>query len=329
MPANKNAVLRYHIIDACLTNKQLKYPSMGYIIDKIEQQLDTSLSDSMFTKDISNMREIYSAPIKYCRADKCYRYTQPEFSINTFPLTYEEIEALDFSTALLQQLKNTPMFHHFETAINKVIEGYQISKIIGKSTTQLLQVEEPVISADNIWLDPLLKAVVNKKCLSLFYNGFGRPKKEHIFSPYLLKGYRNRWYTIGYSTNSKHILVLALDRITAIKKSKEKFISDNDFTPANFFKYSFGITQFNDSKAEIVELLFTQQQGYYIISQPLHHSQKIISDDDEGLHISLEVYLTTELTMAILSYGANIKVLGPVNLIELIANRIKEMNTLY
>lgn len=329
MPANKNAVLRYHIIDACLTNKQLKFPSMEYIIKKIEQQLSSTLSDSMFTKDLNSMRKIYSAPIDYSRIEKGYHYTEPDFSLSKFPFSHEEIDALDFSTALLQQLKHTPIFHHFETAINKVIEGYRISKIIGKSETQLLQVEEPVKSEDGKWLEPLLKAVVHQECLSLRYHGFGRAEKEHIFSTYLLKEYRNRWYTIGYSAKSKHILVLALDRITAIEKCKEKYIFDNNFTPSDFFKYSFGITQINDGEWETVSLYFTPLQAYYILSQPLHHSQTIISNDEKGLQITLEVYLTPELIMAILSYGANVKVLAPASLIDLISTRIKEMNALY
>ena len=105
MPANKSALLRYHIIDSCLTNTLKKYPTMDYIIKKIEEQIGTSLSNSMFTKDIQNMRTIYGAPIKFNRSDKGYYYTEPEFSIKKFPLTRDEIEALDFSTAFFQQLK--------------------------------------------------------------------------------------------------------------------------------------------------------------------------------------------------------------------------------
>ena len=135
MPANKSAFLRYRIIDACLTNPLRKYPSMEYIIEKIEEQLYTTLSNSMFTKDIENMREMYSAPIEYNRTQKGYCYTEPDFSINSFPLSHDEVEALDFSTALLQQLKHTQLVHHFEAAINKVIYGYCISKMIGKLDT--------------------------------------------------------------------------------------------------------------------------------------------------------------------------------------------------
>src|SRR6476661_5269200 len=110
MPANKSALLRYRIIDSCLTNTNRRFPTMDTIIRKIEDQIGSSLSNSMFTKDIENMRRIYNAPIKFDRIKKGYCYTEPDFSIKEFPLTHEEIEALDFSTALLQQLKNTRMF---------------------------------------------------------------------------------------------------------------------------------------------------------------------------------------------------------------------------
>jgi len=329
MPANKSALLRYHIIDGCLTNRLRKYPTMEYIIAKIEKQLGTSLSDSMFTKDINNMRDIYTAPIKYFRYEKGYGYTEPDFSISSFPLSHEEIEALDFSTALLQQLKHTKMFYHFETAINKVIEGYRISKIVGKSETQLLQVEEPVKTEGSQWLETILKAIVAKDCISVLYRAFGRTEKAHHLSPYLLKEYRNRWYVIGYSDTAKNILVLALDRINGIAISKEKFEVDESFIPAAFFEYSFGITQISDGKAFIVELMFTPHQAHYILTQPLHHSQQIIQNDDLGLRIQLNVYITPELIMSILSYGAAVKVLGPASLITQINEQINSMRALY
>ena len=329
MPANKSALLRYRIIDACLTNSLRKYPPMEYIIEKIEEQLYTTLSNSMFTKDIENMREMYSAPIEYNRTKKGYCYTEPDFSINSFPLSQDEVEALDFSTALLQQLKHTQLFHHFEAAINKVIYGYRISKMIGKSETQLIQVEEPVKEEGSKWLEIILKGITDKNCLKVLYHGFGRSEKEHVFSPYLLKEYRNRWYTVGYSATGKNILILALDRINDIKQSKEKYIIDNEFTPASFFEYSFGITQVHAAKAEKVELLFTPQQAPYIESQPLHHSQQTLSKDETGFHIRIKVYITHELIMSILSYGADVKVLAPKKLIIEISNHITEMGKLY
>ena len=69
---------------------------MEFIIEKIEEQIGTTISTSMFTKDLEGMRCCYKAPIKYDRNSRGYYYTEDEFSIKEFPLTHDEIEALDF-----------------------------------------------------------------------------------------------------------------------------------------------------------------------------------------------------------------------------------------
>ncbi|MEP6595228.1 MAG: WYL domain-containing protein [Ginsengibacter sp.] len=329
MPVNKSAHLRYRIIDGCLTNPLRTYPSMGFIISKIEEQLDTTLSDSMFNKDIQHMKRIYGAPIKYDRNHGGYYYTEPGFSIKEFPLTHDEIEALDFSTALFQQLKGTKMFQQFENAINKVIEGYRISKIIRKSENQILQIEEPLKTGGNEWLEIILKSIVEKNCLKLTYQGFGRQEKEHEFSAYLLKEYRNRWYAVGFSNTAKKILVLALDRVNNIMVSKSKYVPGDNFVPAEFFNYSLGITQIHDANPEKVILSFTPGQAEYIISQPLHHSQQIIVKNNKEVRIELNVYITQELKMLILGYGENVTVLSPDILKNEIKDCIKKMQELY
>lgn len=329
MPINKNALLRYRIIDSCLTNKLKKFPTREFIIEKIEEQLGTSISSSMFSKDISQMKNTYNAPIKFNRGNKGYFYSEADFSIKEFPLTHDEIDALDYSTALLHQLKGTKMFQHFENAINKVIEGYRISSILGKSESQILQVEEPVRAESSQWLEVILKAIVEKNVLEIAYQGFGKEEKTHELSPYLLKEYRNRWYVIGFSNRAENILVLALDRINNLKISKSKYVSNQDFDSGDFFKYSLGITQIHNAFPEKIILSFTPHQALYIISQPLHHSQKIIKETKTEVQIQLEVYVTAELKMTILSFGAEVKVLQPASLKKEIKQSIKKMAELY
>ncbi len=329
MPVNKNACLRYRIIDKCLTNRQRRFPTMPFIIEKIEEHSGIRISESMFSKDIQQMKSIFSAPIVYDRANNGYRYTQEGFSLSEFPLTESEIEALDFSTALLQQLKGTRMFNHFENAINKVIEGYRVSSIIGKSEKQVLQVEEPVRSDGNGWLEPLLQAIVNRRVLNIVYKGFGREEKDHVVSPYLVKEYRNRWYLVGYSEKAENVLVMAFDRIVNVKQVKQKYVDAGDFKPEEFFKYSLGITQIHGAKPEKVILSFTPHQASYILSQPLHHSQRPVKETAEEVQVELNVYLTAELRMAILSYGAEVRVLKPLSLQKEIKKEIEKMQERY
>ena len=169
MPVNKNALLRYYAIDACLSNSMRPYPDLEKIRQRVMQQLDGDISVSMINKDLAQMRDMYAAPIKYDKIKKGYCYATPGYSIKRLPLSEEEITALDYSTALLQQLKGSRIFDQFETAINRLIEGYRVSKLIGKSEKQLIQVEEPVATGGNEWLEMILQAIVSQTTLEIEY----------------------------------------------------------------------------------------------------------------------------------------------------------------
>lgn len=329
MPKNKSALLRYRIIDGCLTNTMHPYPSLEAIQKKIEQQLDKSISSSMINKDFAAMKDIYGAPIAYHKTKAGYYYTDPSFSIQEFPLTEAEREALDFSTALLQQIRGTKIFQQFENAINKVIEGYRISKIIGVSQRQFLQVEEPVRPQDSPYLEQLLQSIIHQQPLAITYQGYGREPKLHQFSAHLLKEYRNCWYVVGYSDRGKNLLMFALDRIKDIANSDSEYIKVEGFDPDEFFKYSFGITQIHEAKPEKVVLQFTAFQAPFILNQPLHHSQKVLKQNNDVVEIEYHVYITTELIMTILSYGKQVKVLAPQKLKVQIKATVQEMAALY
>ena len=324
MPRTKNASLRYRIIDSCLTNKQHKYPDLQYIRDRIEEQLMDDISESMLNKDLAEMKRMFNAPIKFDKNKGGYYYSEEIFSLKEFPLTNEEVSALDYSTALLQNLKGTKLFDQFENAINKIIEGYRVSKIIGKSERQLIQVEEPVKTGGNEWLELLLRAIVSKQTIKVVYARYGGQDKTHILSPYFVKEYHNRWYVVGYSEKAKNILLMALDRIKSIQSSDISYTSSGDFNPDDFFKYSFGITQIHGAKVEKILLSFTSAQAQYILAQPIHHSQQVILENSEEVRIQLEVYITQELIMSILSYGAQVRVIKPAHfrkrILEIISN---------
>ena len=329
MPLNKSAFLRYRVIDACLTNPMRKYPDLPYILDKISEQTGSEISSSMFNKDIQAMKRIYNAPIKFDRAHRGYCYTEPDFSIREFPLNHEEIEALDVSTALLGQLKGSRLFHHFENAINKVIEGYRVSKILGKAESDILQTEEPVKSVDGRWLETLIRAIVEKKALLIQYKAFDKEAKEYLFSPYLCREYRNRWYVVGYSAQAKNVRVLSLDRIREIRPAKEKFHSVEGFDGKEFFKYSIGITQVHGQPPVKVQLSFTPAQAHYVKTQPLHHSQEILEDNDQEVLVQLQVCVTQELIMTILSFGTGVKVVAPGSLRTQIKDMLERMRGMY
>ena len=57
--------------------------------------------------------------------------------------------------------------------------------------------------------------------------------------------------------------------------------------------------------------MFNKEEAPYVITKPIHESQKVKKHDENGLLITIEVFPNIELEKVILSYGSGVKVIGP------------------
>lgn len=161
------------------------------------------------------------------------------------------------------------------------------------------------------------------------YSPFGREATKHTISPYLLKQYQNRWYLVGFSNERKRTQVFALDRIRKMNTVKQSYLLDPDFDPYSYFRHSFGVHHSYDNRPEKVQLLFGERQRPYILSLPLHPTQKILSDNKKGLLVEIEIFCkgNNDFLGKVLSYGDEVEVIKPAYLkseISLRARRIVE-----
>ncbi len=85
----------------------------------------------------------------------------------------------------------------------------------------------------------------------------------------------------------------------------------------------------SSSHTETVQIWFNENAAPYVISKPLHGSQKTISHDETGLIIQLEIIPNFELETLILSFGERAKVISPESFREVIMKRVKGMRELY
>jgi len=332
MPVSKNAAFRYRIIDSCLRNPRKRYPTIRDMQELISEalDLDSVISESSIHKDLKSMRDFYKAPISYHPLYKGYYYQDDNFSINSFPLTSEEIQVLDLSSSFLRQIKYSGFFQQFETAIDKLISGFRLSRIPGHEQSRFIATEEPITDIGTNWLEIIYESILYKQVIKIIYKRFNSQEtKDHFMSSYVLKEYRNRWYVVGYSDLAEAVITLALDRIHSIEMIANKKFYKTDFNEDEYFKYSFGVTVYPNALPEKVRLLFAPQVVGYIITKPLHHTQELISETSEGTAIQITFHLTPELEMTLLSYGENVKVLHPDQLLNKVKSRIEAMAQVY
>jgi predicted DNA-binding transcriptional regulator YafY len=258
---------------------------------------------------------------------KYYTYEDAKYSIVNIPITEKDLNKLGEVTEILKQFKGFSFFGELGIMVQKLED-----KISAARTKQSMVIDmeknENLQGLDNIEI--IYRAIKNKLVLEIWYQSFKakRPGKI-LFHPYLLKEYRNRWFVIGTKAGEQAIINLALDRIKDIDIDKETAYYQNpDFDQANFYKDVIGVTV-TRMRPVNVHLLFDNQNAPYVLTKPLHHSQKVIAENENGVEISIKVKLNFELEREILGFGDGVKVLAPEGLKKRIATILKNASSKY
>jgi len=170
----------------------------------------------------------------------------------------------------------------------------------------------------------ILHAIKNRLQLHINYHSYWSSTQQlRKIHPYFLKEFKGRWYVIGKDVEKDKMRTFALDRIQDIEITKKTFAQPKQRSDS-YFKDSFGIIAPDDNSRPIKTVLwFNAFQGKYVKSLPLHHSQRIVNDDEDGLIVELFVHHTFDFEKEILSYGENIKVLEPSSLVNAIQQRLQ------
>lgn len=335
MPANKYALLRYRIIDKCLSNEARPFPSKSDLREACEESLYGSMgehiSSSTIEKDLWAMRNEsdlgYYAPIEYSKAHRGYFYDQQDYSIQNISLSDNDLNAIKLAAHTLNQFREIEIFADYNSAIDKIMNRLAVHPSQGQDERVTIQFESAPGTAGQKHLNGLITAIDHKTEVTFDYQKFGETGiKKYLVQPYLLREYRNRWYLIAFEPDRDEFLTFGLDRMSDLQEG-ERFEFDSTFDPDQFFKYSIGITQ-QDSLPTKVILKTTAKQGQYLESQPLHHSQ-IIEYENDGCIVQLEVLLTYELIHYVLSCGKDVEVISPKKLRQIIIDEIQQLSQLY
>lgn len=180
-------------------------------------------------------------------------------------------------------------------------------------------------------LNGLLHAIQNTKIISLQYKKFwDANSQKRILEPYALKEFNYRWYLLANERSSKNLKIktFGLDRVSDLEISNSSFVRKT-MNVDDLFKNSFGIISSLDEKPLEIILSFDAVQGKYIKSLPLHHSQEIISDDEDKLIVKLLLVPTFDFVQQILSHGELVEVVSPKSFRNQMIMMIKQMGEVY
>ena len=173
-------------------------------------------------------------------------------------------------------------------------------------------------------LPVIIDALKQNHRISFSYKSYtrSRPTDGIVLEPYFVKIFKQLWYVIGFNVKEKQIKTYSLDRMSSLTMLPDAFEMPDNINPSEFFKDCFGIIT-NRNRAKRIVLRVEPTQAKYLRALPLHSSQQEEIHDQYSL-FSYKMRITYDLKEEIMSHGASIEVLEPVELKTLIRTELEE-----
>jgi predicted DNA-binding transcriptional regulator YafY len=330
MSTNKNAQLRYNIIDKCLSNFQRKH-TYYTILEEVNSALQdhgyTGIKHRQLQEDIKFMESLDGFSIELAEdlkdgKKKVLRYKHKNFSISKHPLNQLDKEQLSSTLTILSRYKHRAEFKWLEEFIPRMEQAFELVEQGQKSIIDY-QNNPDLVGAK--WIGILFNLIVKQKTALIEYQPYEKNPSSFIIHPYHLKQYNNRWFLLCKTEDYPTISTYSLDRINKIEETS------NDYKPTkinwlDYFDEIIGVTKPEGQEPVKIQLRFSENTINYVHTKPLHGTQKPVKTDPSGCTIQIEVIPNFELYQTLLSFGAEVVVLSP----EIVKQEIKEkINEMY
>lgn len=316
MPLNKEAILRYQIIDRLL---QKGYPSMEDIQNACEAELGKIISTSTIQKDIKALKEDevlgYLAPIRFSKKYNGYYYDKEGFTIRKINLNPNQTQALETLIDLLKSFGDSNLKQTIQQSVERILID---SKAVLLKDKQILLPEINPLSNFYI-LEKLIECILHQQVVKIKHQSYTKKKlSEIILHSYFIKQIQTNWFVIGFSEKHKDIRHFAINRIKEISHVKSPFKSSDIETIQEKYNQMYGCYAFLhegsilNAESKTITFRASSISASYIEETPLHNSQKISKQTTRDTYFSIEVIPTKELIYEFIRLSDRVEVIEPL-----------------
>ena len=305
--------------------KSGRYPNAARLAEEFE------ISPRTAQRDIDFFRCHVNAPLKYDRHRRGYEYTDHTFELPPNWINETNVLALALAVRLASTIPDLSFKANLCNLINRVVDTS------GKTGESSIERVSNKISVKNI-----AYSKVDEWCFRETVQAFfdDRALKITYFSPYTVKisernvqplhlmHYMGSWHLLAWCAVRRDIRDFALSRIRRIELLRETIPLPDDLPSLKEYtrKY-FGIMQ-GAVPIEIV-LRFSPKSAPLMAEQIWHPDQKTFTEPDGALLLKFMAADFRELVKKILSHGSEVKVISPLELKNLVKEKIKKMGKIY
>ncbi len=335
MATNKHATIRYHALDQCFSN-----PGRIYFIEDLIEACNNALYEFTGSDVGIKRRQIFdditfmeseqgwSIPLERFKEGRrvYYRYDDTSFSIRNQAINEMEANQLRETLLILTRFKGMPQFDWMEEMLIRMESAFNLK---GNQASFVSFEQNPYLKGLNHFAE-LFNAIQYKKVLSIKYQSFKNDASQtFIIHPYYLKQYNNRWFLFGLNEEYECIYNLPLDRINSFEAVVKSYVENTTVDFEEYFDDVVGVTVKPGQEPVKVLLQVSKQRWPYIETKPLHGSQKVKCRNEESVTIELSLQLNNEFISLLFSFGEDVKVIAPEELILILKNKAESLLNKY
>lgn len=239
-----------------------------------------------------------------------------------------ELMALLLSRNLLKPLEGTEIAASLKSALNKAAtalppQGHEYVRSMEQMFSVGLGAHKNYREHRQT-IDLISQAIDKRRTAQIRYfsasrNNTGRREVD----PYYLRFAGGGLYLIGHCHLRKEVRMFAVERIRSITLTDHPYQMPLDFKVDEYVQDALGIMR--SGRRIEVELLFSKKAAAWVKGKTWHPSQQIKLQKDGRLKMTLKVADNDELVGWILSFGGEVTVVSPKELIAKVLDEAKRI----
>ncbi len=305
--------------------KEEKYPNTRTLAENFEITRKTA------QRDIEFMRDRMDAPFIYVHEHRGYAYEDNTYELPGFWLGKEALTSL----LLAYRLASTVPDIAIKTSLRSFLE--QLLTKLSQSKTISIKDLSNKVSVRNIEYSrtsekiyhAMLEALLSSKPVQIEYHSpHNSETTTRDILPLHLLHYMGTWHIIAHCTLKNELRDFVLSRIKTIAPCTKNITSRFSAEQVReYIRQTFGIFH-GKEKAEVC-LRFSPDIATWIAEQAWHPVQKMRTEKDGRLCLTIPVADFREIKREILKYGSQVEVLSPKVLRTEIKKEIEKMKNIY
>lgn len=301
----------------------------GITLDDLVEE--TGVDRRTVHRDLAAVQEAgYPLVAEWQAGKKVYRFLTRTRQIPPITFTLDELVSLHLLRSLAAMLPPDPFGVEIDALFAKIHAALPPRSVahlerIGRVALPRFQGSRDYSGSAEL-LSELRRALLYQYRVKLSYARGGKQPASYEVDPYTLVLAKGGLYLLGHAHNRDAIRLFAVERISSLEVTRQRFEIPDEFDPEGCFSDAFGLVSDQPMR---VKVRFDQEVAQSVQERSWRPGQLATVEPDGSLLLSFEAAGTLEILAWVLSYGSHAELLEPPELRKELRRHLKGLREIY